>query len=136
MEAFKTMAVAAAGLKAQSGRMRLIAQNLANAKATGTTPGADPYRRQMPVFTQELDRAMGVKTINLDRTVLDKSDFSLKHDPSHPAADETGYVKMPNVNSLVETMDMREAMRSYEANLNVIKSTRQMIAKTLELLQR
>lgn len=136
MEGFKTMMVAASGLKAQAGRMRIIAENMANANSTAKSPGEEPYRRKIPVFAQALNREMGVSLVEMERPVLDKSEFGKKHDPNHPAADATGYIRTPNVNTLVETMDMREAMRTYEANLNMIQSTRSMLAKTLDLLRR
>jgi flagellar basal-body rod protein FlgC len=135
MEAFKTMMIAWSGMRAQNGRMRVIAENLANANSTGNTPGAQPYARQVPTFKDVLDRKDGVDLVKMGRTIRDYSGFKLKYDPSHPAADATGYVKMPNVDPLVETMDMREAMRSYEANLQVIQASRSMITKTLDLLK-
>lgn len=136
MDFFKSMMVAASGLKAQSGRMRVIAENIANADSTGNTPGADPYRRKIVSFGNELDRELGVETVRVKRPQLDKSPFQLKHMPGHPAADENGYVKMPNVNGLIEAMDMREAQRSYEANLNMIQTARRMVGQTIDLLRR
>jgi len=136
MEAFKTMMIAWAGMRAQTGRMRVIAENLANSGSTGKTPTDEPYRRQIPTFKDELDRKLDVDLVKLGKTVKDRTQFRLRYDPSHPAADKTGYVKLPNVDPLVETMDMREAMRAYEANLNVIEASRSMIAKTLDLLRR
>jgi len=130
----QTMAVAASALKAQQARMRVIAENIANSDSTGRTPGADPYRRQTPVFTSApVDGATGVKLANV---VQDMSAFQQEYDPTHPAADATGYVKKPNVNPLIETMDMREAQRSYEANLNVIETARAMTQKTLDILEK
>ena len=129
-----TMAVAASAMKAQQARMRIVAENLANAESTGRTPGSDPYRRQTPVFTAaSVDGATGVK---LAQVVPDMSDFTLDYDPTHPAADAKGYVKKPNVNALIETMDMREAQRAYEANLNVIETARDMDQKILNILQK
>ncbi len=136
MEAFKTMMIAWSGMRAQSGRMRIVAENLANSNSTGTSPNDAPYRRQIPTFKDQLDRASGTELVRLGKTIKDSSDFKLRYDPSHPAADANGYVKLPNVDPLVETMDMREAMRNYEANLDVIQSTRSMISKTLDLLRR
>lgn len=136
MDLLKSMMVAASGLKAQSGRMRIIAENMANADSTGKTAGADPYRRQIPTFQDRLDRTLGADTVQLGRTALDNSDFQLKYMPGHPAADANGYVKMPNVNSLVEAMDMREAQRSYEANLNLIQASRRMISQTIDILKK
>lgn len=128
------MAVAASALKTQQARMRIVAENIANADSTGLTPGADPYRRRIPVFeTRNIDGAMGVK---LAQVRPDDSAFTLTYDPSHPAADANGYVKKPNVSTLIESMDMREAQRAYEANLNVIETARSMDQKILDLLKR
>lgn len=130
----QTMAVAASALKAQQARMRIIAENLANADSTAKTKGGDPYRRQTPVFTSaQIDGATGVK---LAQVVPDNSDFTMEFDPSHPAADANGYVKRPNVNPLIETMDMRDAQRAYEANLNIIETSRAMTEKTLDILNK
>ncbi len=130
------LSVAAAGLRAQSARMRIIAENLANAESTAQTPGGDPYRRQIPVFEAELDRATGLETVRMSRVNQDMSDFRIEHEPGHPAADADGYVLYPNVNSLIEMMDMREAQRSYEANLNMVESSRRMMERALDLLRR
>ncbi|ESQ74582.1 flagellar basal body rod protein FlgC [Asticcacaulis sp. AC402] len=128
------MAVAASAMKAQQARMRITAENIANANSLGTTPGADPYRRQVPVFqSAKIDGATGVR---LARVVPDMKDFATVYDPSHPAADAQGYVKRPNVDTLMETMDMREAQRAYEANLNVIETARDMNQKILNILQK
>ena len=135
MDFMKSISIAASGLKAQAGRMRVIAENLANAESTAQRPGGDPYRRKIPTFRTEMDRALSVNMVALGRTRPDQSDFRLKHDPGHPAADANGNVKYPNVNSLVESTDMREAQRSYEANLNVIGATRRMIQRTIEILR-
>jgi flagellar basal-body rod protein FlgC len=131
----KSMAIAASGLRAQSGRMRVIAENIANADSTAQQPGTDPYRRKIPTFRSELDRTIDATTIGLGKVRTDPSSFRTKYEPGHPAADASGYVKYPNVNSLVEMTDMREAQRSYEANLNVIGATRRMIQKTIDLLR-
>ena len=136
MDLIKSMMVAASGLKAQSGRMRVIAENIANADSTAKTPGGDPYRRKIVTFEQNLDREIGVKTVSLGRPVLDSTDFQMKYLPGHPAADANGYVKMPNVNGLIESMDMREAQRSYEANLNLIQASRRMISQTIGILKK
>jgi flagellar basal-body rod protein FlgC len=136
MDLIKSMMVAASGLKAQSGRMRVIAENIANADSTAKTPGGDPYRRKIVTFEQNLDRELGVRTVSLGRPVLDKADFQMKYLPGHPAADANGYVKMPNVNGLIESMDMREAQRSYEANLNLIQASRRMISQTIGILKK
>lgn len=129
------MQISASGLKAQTTRMRTIAENIANAGTTGLTPGATPYQRQIPVFAQELDRAMGMKMVVAGKPVRDTSDYPVRFDPSHPAADEQGYVKLPNVKPIMETVDMKEAQRSYEANLSVIDSTRSMLKSTIDLLR-
>ncbi|MEM7566793.1 MAG: flagellar basal body rod protein FlgC [Pseudomonadota bacterium] len=131
----RSIFVAATGLRAQSGRMRVVAENLANKDSVGQTPGADPYRRRIVSFEAEMDRQLGAKVVALDRIKDDMSEFKLKLDPGHPAADENGYVKTPNVDGLVEAMDMREAQRSYEANLNVITASRRMIGQTLDVLR-
>ena len=135
MDFFKSLITAASGLQAQSGRMRVIAENIANADSTARVQGEDPYRRQIPTFRASLDRETNARTVDLGPVRPDTSDFRLRFDPSHPAANADGYVAMPNVNRLVEAMDMRNAQRSYEANLNVVQSTRQMISRTLDILR-
>ena len=135
MDLMASMKIAAAGLKAQSGRMRVIAENLANSNSTASKPGGEPYRRKIPTFTQQINREIGLKTVSLGRIKLDQSEFGQRYEPGHPAADAKGYVEIPNVNALIESMDMREAQRSYEANLNVIGATRRMLARTLEILR-
>lgn len=136
MDLIKSMVVAASGLKAQSGRMRIIAENIANADSTSQVPGGDPYRRKIVTFEEKLNREIGAQTVAIGRPAFDKSDFKLKYMPGHPGADENGYVKLPNVNGMVESMDMREAQRSYEANLNLIQASRRMITQTIEILRR
>jgi flagellar basal-body rod protein FlgC len=131
----KSMAIAAAGLKAQSGRMRVIAENIANADSTAQRPGGNPYRRKIATFRSEMDRALEAQTVAMGKVRPDPTDFRTKYEPGHPAADAKGYVQYPNVNSLVEMTDMREAQRSYEANLNVIGATRRMIQRTIDLLK-
>jgi flagellar basal-body rod protein FlgC len=135
MDFLKSMSIAASGLRAQAGRMRVIAENIANADSTAKTAGADPYRRKIPTFQTEIDRTLDAHVVSMGRMKTDPTDFQLKHQPGHPAADAAGNVKYPNVNSLVEMTDMREAQRSYEANINVIGATRRMIAKTIEILK-
>ena len=135
MDFLKSLTIAASGLRAQSGRMRVISENIANADSTAQRPGANPYRRKIPTFRSEMDRALEANTIALGRVRQDPTDFRTKYEPGHPAADANGYVKYPNVNSLVEMTDMREAQRSYEANLNVIGATRRMIQRTIDLLK-
>jgi flagellar basal-body rod protein FlgC len=131
----RSMGIATSGLRAQAGRMRVISENIANADSTGTTPGANPYRRKIPTFVSQLDRTLDAKTVALGKIAPDNSDFRTKYEPSNPAADPNGYVKYPNVNPMVEMTDMREAQRSYEANLNIIGATRRMIQRTLDILK-
>ena len=135
MDFIKTMAIAASGLRAQAGRMRIISENIANADSTPSTPGANPYRRKIPVFENEYDRALGAQLVEMGKVQTDNSDFRIKHEPGHPAADANGNVKYPNVNSLIEMTDMREAQRSYEANVNVISATRRMLQRTIDILK-
>lgn len=135
MEFSKSLLVAASGLKAQSGRMRVIAENIANADSAPATKGAEPYRRKIPSFVSHLDRETGASVVEAGRIARDRSAFRTKHDPGNPVADAKGDVQMPNVNPLIENMDMREAQRSYEANLNMVTGTRKMIAQTLAILK-
>ena len=135
MDFLKTISVAASGLKVQNGRMRVIAENIANADSTGDKPGADPYRRKLPTFGRRFDKELEAHVVELGRVRAAQTPFRTKYDPGHPAADQNGEVKLPNVNAVIETMDMREAQRSYEANLNLITATRRMIARTLEILR-
>lgn len=133
---FGAMQASAMGMKAQGARVRVLSENVANADTTGQTPGSDPYRRQTIVFKNELDKKMGVQEVMVDKIGEDmKTPFELKFMPGHPAADANGYVKMPNVNSLIEIMDVREAQRSYEANLGMIEQTRSMVLRTIDLLR-
>ena len=131
----RSMGIATSGLRAQAGRMRVISENIANADSTSQTAGGDPYRRKVPTFTSQLDRTLDARTVGLGKIAPDNSDFRTKYEPSNPAADPSGYVKYPNVNPLVEMTDMRDAQRSYEANLNIISATRQMIQRTLDILK-
>jgi flagellar basal-body rod protein FlgC len=131
----KSMQIAASGLRAQTGRMQVIAENVANADSTAQRPGGDPYRRKIPTFRSEVDRALEANTVAMGKVRQDPTDFRTKYEPGHPAADQNGYVKYPNVNSVIELNDMREAQRSYEANLNVIGATRRMIQRTIDLLR-
>jgi flagellar basal-body rod protein FlgC len=134
MDFVKSIAIAASGLRAQAGRMRVISENIANADSTAPRAGGDPYRRKIPTFSAEVDRTLQANVVGLGRIRADNSDFRTRYEPGHPAADARGYVKYPNVNSLVEMTDMRDAQRSYEANLNVIGATRRMIQRTLAIL--
>jgi flagellar basal-body rod protein FlgC len=134
MDMLKAMLTAASGMRAQSERMRLIAQNIANATSYGHTPGAEPeYTRQVPVFSREVDRALGIDTVKLSRVA--ESQSGSRYIPGHPAADAQGNVKTPNVETLIEMMDLREAQRSYEANVTVIDNSRAMAQRTLDLLR-
>ncbi|MFP4097588.1 MAG: flagellar basal body rod protein FlgC [Alphaproteobacteria bacterium] len=124
------------GMRAQGTRIRVVSENVANAETTGLTPGADPYTRQTVSFKNELDRQLGVSLVEVGDIGTDTSaPYTLEYKPDHPAADETGYVKMPNVNMMMELMDIREAQRSYEANLGIMEQSRTMISKTIDLLR-
>jgi len=129
------MGAAATGLRAQTVRIRISAENLANADTTAATPGGDPYRRKAPVFRTFYDREVGANTVKVTGSREDQSPFQEKYDPSHPAADARGYVKTSNVSSLIEMSDLREAQRAYEANLNVIESSRAMMLGVVSLLK-
>lgn len=135
MDLIKSIAVAASGLRSQSGRMRVISENIANADSGPERAGAEPYRRKVPTFQRHFDRTLDAQLVALGKVQRDQSAFRVKHDPGNPAADAKGDVQMPNVNSLVEMVDMREAQRSYEANLNVVTVTRQMLGRTLDILR-
>lgn len=135
-KASETLQIAAAGLRAQASRMRVIAENVANADSTAQTAQEDPYRRQIPVFDAVMDRELGARVVRMDDVRADQSAFRMVYEPGHPAADGEGYVKYPNVSSLIELMDMRDAQRSYEANLTMVEGTRRMLERTLDLLRR
>ena len=135
MDLDRALRISAAGMAAQSTRLRVVAENLANRDSTGESPGADPYRRRTVTFANRLDRAMGVETVGVSRVGTAQGDFPTRYEPSHPAADARGYVKTPNVDSLVEVMDMREAQRSYSANLSVLETTRAMLTRAIEALR-
>jgi flagellar basal-body rod protein FlgC len=131
----KSIGIAASGLRAQAGRMRIISENIANADSTAANASGNPYRRKIPTFRSEVDRALEARVVDLGRVATDQTAFRSKYEPGHPAADANGNVKYPNVNSLVEMTDMRDAQRSYEANINVIGATRRMIQRTIEILK-
>jgi flagellar basal-body rod protein FlgC len=135
MDLMKSIQVAVSGLKAQSGRMRVISENIANADSVPQNPNADPYRRKVATFQRRFDRELDAETVRLGKIARDQKPFQTRLEPGHPAADRNGYVKIPNVSSTIESMDLREAQRSYEANLNVVTSTRRMIQRTLEILR-
>ena len=131
----RSMSIASSGLKAQAGRMRVISENIANADSTAPSAGGDPYRRKVPTFSSALDRTLDAQVVALGRVQPDQSAFRVKYEPNNPAADANGNVKYPNVNTMVEMTDMRDAQRSYEANLNIISATRRMIQRTLDILK-
>ena len=130
-----SLKISAAGMKVQGTRLRVISENIANADSLPTGPGKSPYRRKNILFKNVLDRELDLTLVKVKKIGVDKSEFNRRFDPSHPAADNDGYVLTPNVNKLVEMMDMREAQRSYEANLSAIRTSRGMLNKTLELLR-
>lgn len=135
MQLSDTLHIAAAGAKAQGDRLRVVAENIANADSTGLTPGSEPYRRKTVTFQTVLDKELGVQTVKVVKRGYDMSPFNKKYDPSHPAADEQGYVLKPNVSTITEMMDLKEGQRTYEANLNVVQVSRTMLSQTLELLR-
>lgn len=131
----QTMAISAGGMDAQALRLRIIAQNIANQDTTGSSPGADAYRRKIITFESVLDATAGVEAVRVKAVGVDNSPLPQRYDPSNPAADGQGYVKLPNVNTFMETMDMREAERSYNANLAVMQATRTMASRTIDILK-
>ena len=135
MDLSKSMTVAASGMRAQTDRMKVIADNIANANSTSPVKGGDPYRRKIATVTQNFDSELGATLVNAGKPLTDKSDFKSQYDPGNPNADKQGYVKLPNVDSLVEIMDMRDAERSYEADLQMMQTTKQMMAGTVDLLK-
>ena len=135
MDLDKALSIAASGMDAQTTRLRVIAENLANQDSTGSKPGADPYRRKTVTFEDRLDQQLGADIVRVKQIGHDGSEFPLRYDPSNPAANANGYVKQPNVNSMVEAMDMREAERSYNANLAVMQASRSMLTRTIDLLK-
>ncbi|WP_153772059.1 flagellar basal body rod protein FlgC [Labrenzia sp. CE80] len=130
-----TMHIASSGLQAQSERLRVVSENLANARSTGETAGSDPYSRKTITFESEFDRAQSASLVKVKDIGADKAPFLVEYEPGHPAADENGYVKMPNVNVLLELADMRETNRSYEANLKVMTQAREMVMRHIGLLR-
>jgi flagellar basal-body rod protein FlgC len=135
MDFSKSMAVAASGMRAQADRMKTIAENIANANSTSPVKGGDPYRRKIATITQNFDNELEANLVNSGKPLPDKSDFKSQYDPGNPNADAQGYVKLPNVDSLVEIMDMRDAQRSYEADLTMMQTSKQMMASTVDLLK-
>ncbi len=133
---FSTMMISAHGMRAQGERTRVIAENIANADTAPNRPGEDPYVRKVITFENELNKEIGSKVVNVkDVEKVQRNQFKLEYRPDHPAADEQGYVRMPNVNKLVEMMDMREAQRSYEANLGMVEQSRDMMIRTIDVLR-
>ncbi|MEX2630683.1 MAG: flagellar basal body rod protein FlgC [Tistlia sp.] len=135
MDLYKSLHISASGMKAQGTRVRVISENIANSSSTGQTPGAEPYRRKTISFGERMDRQLEVPLVEVRNISTDKSEFSRRFDPGHPAADAEGYVLIPNVNTLIEVSDMREAQRSYEANLKVLQTSRTMLEQTLGILR-
>ena len=135
MDLTTALSISARGMDAQTSRLRVIAENLANQDTTGSAPDVDPYRRKTVTFEQRLDPALGTPTVAVRKVGTDQSQFPTKYDPSNPSADAKGYVRTPNVNSFVEIMDMREAQRSYSANLNVMQVSRGMLTRAIEMLK-
>ena len=136
MDLNTSMIVAASGKRAQSTRMRIIAENIANANSTAQTPGGDPYRRKVATVKSDFDRELNATLVKPGKPVSDMTEFRMQFDPGNPAADTKGYVKLPNVSSLIEVMDMREAQRSYEADISVMEASKSMLARTVDLLRR
>lgn len=133
-ELFKALAISASGLRAQSQRMRIIAENMANSKSLPQSPDQEPYRRKVLTFSNRLDRALGVEVVKVNKVQFDQSEFRQRYDPSHPGANDEGYVLQPNVTALIEMMDMREAQRTYEANLSMISTARAMLMRTIGII--
>jgi flagellar basal-body rod protein FlgC len=135
MEFLKSMMVSASGLRAQTQRMKVIAENLANASSTAKTADGDPYRRKVVTFSNELDRSLGATKVKVNKIGTDKSEFQLRYEPGHPGANADGYIKLPNVMPLIEMADMQEAHRTYEANLGIIEGAKSMLQRTIDLLR-
>lgn len=135
MDLKTSLAVSASGLRAQSLRMRVIAENLANQDSVATTPGGNPYRRKVASFSATLDRASGATEVKVDKIATDNSAFARVYMPGSPGADAQGYVLKPNVNGLIEVADMKAAQRSYEANLNAIEAAKSLTMRTVDLLK-
>ncbi len=135
MDLDKALGIAGRGMDVQTTRLRVIAENLANQDSTGSKPGADPYRRKTVTFENRLDQKLGTDAVRVKQIGRDASEFPLRYEPSNPAANADGYVKLPNVNSIMEVMDMREAERSYSANLAVMQASRSMLSRTIDLLK-
>jgi flagellar basal-body rod protein FlgC len=135
VDLINSLHVSSSGMAAQSERLKIISQNIANVDNTGSSPGAEPYRRKVISFRNQLDKELGVDKVQVYKIGVDKSDFEKKYDPNHPAADEQGYVLRPNVNTMIEMGDLREAQRSYEANVNAVEVAKSMMQNTLGVLR-
>ena len=135
MDLIKSIKISTAGMRVQGTRLRVISENIANADSLPDGAGDLPYRRKQVSFKNVLDRSLDAKRVKIDKIQVDKTDFDKKFDPQHPAADKDGYVLVPNVNPLVEMMDMREAQRSYEANLSIIQVSKSMLTRTIDMLR-
>jgi flagellar basal-body rod protein FlgC len=135
MDLMESLLISAAGMRVQGQRLRVVAENLANADSVSEVPGGDPYRRKTISFKNALDRELDMETVQVSKVGVDPSDFRMKYEPGNPAADAKGYVKLPNVNSLIEMTDLREAQRSYEANLRAIEVARTMLQRTIDLIR-
>ncbi|MBI4183067.1 MAG: flagellar basal body rod protein FlgC [Proteobacteria bacterium] len=135
MDLVKALRISASGMKAQGVRLRVISENLANRDSLATEAGGDPYRRKIVTFRNAFDRALGADLVDVRRVSVDRTELTRKFDPTHPAADPDGYVMVPNVNSFVELMDMREAQRTYNANLNVIEVSKRMLQRAIDILR-
>jgi flagellar basal-body rod protein FlgC len=134
-ELTKSSSIATSGMRAQAERLRVVSENLANADSLPVSPSDQPYRRKVVTFRNVLDKEMGANKVKVAKVDIDRSEFGKKYDPKHPAADSEGYVQTPNVNPLIELMDMREAQRSYEANLNVVSASKAMLSQTVDMLR-
>ena len=136
MDFFSALQISAFGMKAQSGRMRLIAENLANADSVSQSATGEPYRRRIAAMSSAFDRELNANVVQLIDPIPDQTEFRMQYDPGNPRADGAGYVRLPNVNALVEMMDMRDAQRSYEANIQALEGARSMLVRTVDLLRR
>ena len=135
MDLMRSIKIAAAGMRVQGVRLKVISENIANADSMSAVPGGDPYRRKVVTFENALDRTLGTELVKVRKIDVDSSEFRKSYNPGHPAADKSGYVRLPNVNALVEMMDMREAQRSYQANLRIVDVSKKLVARTVDLLR-
>ena len=135
MDLMKSIKIAAAGMRVQGVRLKVISENIANSDSLSPIPGGDPYRRKVVTFQNTLDRSLGTDTVKVRSIDVDRSEFRKSYNPGHPAADKAGYVRLPNVNPLVEMMDMREAQRSYQANLRIVDVSKNLMARTIDMLR-